>query len=124
MQWIKQALSPLIGQQGERLAKRYLEKHGQTFVAQNYRCRKGEIDLIMREKDTLVFVEVKFRSKAHYGNAIEYFHANKRRKFESAIANYLHQAGLNPSLVAHRIDLVGIELNANGAAQYTWLQNV
>ena len=124
MQWIKQALSPLIGQQGERLAKRYLEKHGQQFVAQNYRCRNGEIDLIMRDQSTLVFVEVKFRSKAHYGNAIEYFHATKRRKFESAIAHYLHQTGLNPSIVAHRIDLVGIELNANGAAQYTWLQNV
>lgn len=124
MQWIKQALSPLVGSHAEKLAQNYLERQGLVFLQNNYRCRSGEIDLIMQSNETLVFIEVKFRSKTQYGNAIEYFHASKRRKFESAIAHYLHQKQLNPSVISYRIDLVGIELNPKGQAEYNWLQNI
>jgi putative endonuclease len=124
LQWIKQALSPIIGEQAEKLAKQYLKKQGLVYLMQNYRCRSGEIDLVMRDHQTLVFIEVKYRSRADFGAAIEYFHASKRRKFESAIAHYLHQNKLNPSQVDHRIDIIGLDANVQGQTKYTWLQNV
>ena len=109
MQWIKQALSPLIGSEAERVARAFLEQQGLVFLMKNYRCRSGEIDLIMQDSDELVFVEVKYRSGNRHGAAIEFFHANKKRKFESAVMYYMQEKGFNPSVVPHRIDLVGIE---------------
>jgi uncharacterized protein (TIGR00252 family) len=50
-----------LGKSGEELARRYLERKGFDFVAANWRCRAGELDLVMRDGDTLVFVEVKTR---------------------------------------------------------------
>lgn len=124
MQWIKQALSPLIGREAESLAKTFLEQQGLTFIMQNYRCRTGEIDLIMQDVEELVFVEVKFRSKSQYGSAIEFFHASKKRKFESAVMHYMQQQGFNPSIVPHRIDLVGIEGKNQRQQNITWLKSV
>jgi putative endonuclease len=56
-----------IGRAGEQLALAYLQKKGYQLVAQNYRHRRGEIDLIVKREDMLVFVEVKLRSGSHFG---------------------------------------------------------
>ena len=123
MQWIKQALSPIIGSAAESYARTFLEQQGLEFVMQNYRCRTGEIDLIMQDGEELVFVEVKYRSKNQHGSAIEFFHANKKRKFESAVLYYMQEKGFNPSVVPHRIDLVGIE--GKGSQQdINWLKSI
>ncbi len=126
MQWIKQALSPLIGSEAERFARSFLEQQGLTFIMQNYRCRTGEIDLIMRDGDELVFVEVKYRSNSQHGSAIEFFHPSKKRKFESAVMHYMQDKEFNPSVVPHRIDLVGIEGNGQGQQQQNinWLKSI
>jgi putative endonuclease len=124
LQWIKQVFSSQIGKHAESLARQYLEQQGLHFMVANYRCRAGEIDLIMRHADTLVFIEVKYRRNAQHGAAVENFHAAKRHKFVATIAHYLHNQGINPTALAHRIDVVGIELNSRGQAEYTWLQNV
>jgi putative endonuclease len=124
LKWIKQALSPLIGSEAERFARTFLEQQGLTFVMQNYRCRTGEIDLIMQEYDELVFVEVKYRSKSQHGSAIEFFHASKKRKFESAVMHYMLEKGFNPSIVPHRIDLVGIEGSGSQQQKIEWLKSV
>lgn len=124
MQWIKQALSPLIGREAENLARTFLEQQGLIFIMQNYRCRTGEIDLIMQDTEELVFVEVKFRSKNQYGSAIEFFHASKKRKFESAVMHYMQERGFNPSVVPHRIDLVGIEGKSQQQQNISWLKSV
>jgi putative endonuclease len=123
LEWIKQALSPLIGSEAEKFARSYLEKQGLTFVCQNYRCRSGEIDLIMQDQDELVFVEVKFRSNQSHGSAIEYFHGKKQRKFISAVMHYLQEKGLNPNIIPHRIDLVGID-KQNHHNKVNWLKSV
>ena len=123
MKWIKQALSPLIGSEAERIARTFLEQQGLTFIMQNYRCRTGEIDLIMQVNDELVFVEVKYRSKSRHGSAIEFFHASKKRKFESAVMHYMQEKGFNPSIVPHRIDLVGIE-GIGQQQNINWLKSV
>jgi putative endonuclease len=124
LQWIKQALSPLIGSEAERVARTFLEQQGLTFILQNYRCRTGEIDLVMQDGDELVFVEVKYRSRSQYGSAIEFFHAKKKRKFESAVMHYMQDKGFNPSIVPHRIDLVGIEGKGKQQQNINWLKSV
>lgn len=124
MQWIKQALSPLIGSEAERIARTFLEDQGLRFIQKNYRCRTGEIDLVMQQDQELVFVEVKYRSKSQHGSAIEYFHASKRRKFESAVMHYLQEKGLNPSVVPHRIDLIAIEGKHSAKNAIDWIKSV
>lgn len=124
MHWIKQQLSAIIGQQAEAEARDYLEQQGLIFISQNYRCRSGEIDIIMQDGAELVFVEVKFRSQRQFGQAVEYFHPNKRRKFESAVQHYLMDKGLNPTLVAHRIDIIGIESSGTNQNKIDWLKYV
>jgi putative endonuclease len=106
---IKARLSNLLGRQAESRAAEYLKKQGLQLLCQNYRCRSGEIDLVMQDQQELVFVEVKYRSKSHFGGAAEYFHAAKRKKFESAVQHFLLEKGLNPLMVAHRIDLLAID---------------
>ena len=124
MQWIKQALSPFIGSEAERFARTFLEQQGLTFIMKNYRCRTGEIDLVMQDDDELVFVEVKYRSKSQHGSAVEFFHASKKRKFESAVMHYMQEKGFNPSIVPHRIDVVGIEGKGQQQQNVTWLKSV
>ncbi|MCF2949356.1 YraN family protein [Paraglaciecola aquimarina] len=123
MKWIKQALSPLIGNEAEQFARRFLEDQGLKFVCQNYRCRSGEIDLIMQDQQELVFVEVKYRSSQSHGSAIEYFHSHKQRKFISAVMFYLQDNGLNPNVIPHRIDLVGIDKHKEHN-KVNWLKSV
>jgi putative endonuclease len=124
LQWIKQALSPFIGSKAERFARTFLEQQGLTFIMKNYRCRTGEIDLVMQDDDELVFVEVKYRSKSQHGSAVEFFHASKKRKFESAVMHYMQEKGFNPSIVPHRIDVVGIEGKGQQQQNITWLKSV
>ena len=59
------------GLQYEELARDYLLNQGLTLHLQNYHCRFGEIDLIMLDKETLVFIEVRFRQNEDYGSSIE-----------------------------------------------------
>ena len=124
MQWIKQRLSTLIGSEAERFARTFLEQQGLTFVMRNYRCRTGEIDLIMQDDNELVFVEVKYRSQSQHGSAVEFFHARKKRKFESAVMHYMQEKGFNPSIVPHRIDFVGIEGKCQQQQNISWLKSV
>lgn len=123
MGWIKQAISPLIGNHAERFAQHYLESQGLTFISKNYRCKSGEIDLIMQDNDELVFVEVKYRNNQSHGSAVEYFHKNKQKKFVSAVMHYMQQKNLNPSIVPHRIDLVGID-NKLHKNNVNWLKGI
>ena len=123
MQWINQALSALIGNAAEQQARKYLEQQGLRFLLQNYRCRTGEIDLIMQDGQELVFVEVKYRSQQKFGHAVEFFHPKKRRKFESAVQYYMQEKGLNPAGVAHRIDIVGIDV-VGAKNEISWLKYV
>ena len=109
MGWINTRISNLRGREAENRAAEYLKQQGLQLLCQNFRCRRGEIDLVMQDQDELVFVEVKYRSKSHFGEAAEYFHAAKRKKFEAAVQYFLHERGLNPLMVPHRIDLLAID---------------
>jgi putative endonuclease len=82
-----------IGKKGETIAVRYLEKQGYKIIEQNYRSNVGEIDIIAREKKTLVFVEVKTRRSTSYGSPKWAVTPNKQRAISKAALYYLKMTG-------------------------------
>jgi putative endonuclease len=94
------------GGAGEDEAARFLTRHGLALVARNYRTRLGEIDLIARDGETLVFVEVRLRSDARFGGALASITAGKRRRIVAAARHYLMRLPREP---ACRFDVVCIE---------------
>ncbi|TCV93826.1 putative endonuclease [Luteibacter rhizovicinus] len=77
------------GDRCEARARTFLEGQGLTFVEANYQTRCGEIDLVMREGDTLVFVEVRYRSGRAFGGAAASVTASKQQKLIRAASFYL-----------------------------------
>ena len=97
-----------IGRDAEALAERFLSRRGLLPVARNYRCRRGEIDLVMRDADALVFVEVRRRSSRAFGGGLESVGARKRTRLVAAAEHYLmmHRIGDDQSC---RFDVVAID---------------
>lgn len=100
-----------LGKLGERIAKDYLLEHGYKFVEQNFRCRLGEIDIIVMDKKTLVFVEVKTRLNTDTISPEESVNSSKVSKIKRTIQFYLLDKEHKNLLL--RIDFVGIVLNWN-----------
>lgn len=109
------------GSRAEQLARRYLEKQGLRFEQANFRCRRGEIDLIMRDADTLVFVEVRYRGNSRYGSAAETVDRHKQRKLTTTALFFLQN---NPKLarLASRFDVIAIS-GDSGAPHIDWHPN-
>ena len=76
-----------IGFAEERRALLYLQKQGLKLITRNYQCKMGEIDIIMQDKDMLVFVEVRYRRKGRYGDGLDSVTYSKQRKLIRT-ANY------------------------------------
>ncbi len=91
----------------ERYAACYLKQQGLVPITSNYQCRTGEIDLIMRDQDTLVFVEVRYRRSAQHGTATETVTSYKQRRLIRCARHYLMQQRLHETM-ACRFDVVGI----------------
>ncbi len=102
------------GAEGERVAAAHLRALGLTVEEWNYRTRFGEIDLIARDGETLVFVEVKTRRNADYGAPEEAVTPRKQRRLTLAAQEYLKERGLEDA--SWRIDVVAITLSPNGPA--------
>lgn len=82
-----------LGGEAEQLAAAYLKQQGLKLVASNYQCRFGEIDLIMRDGQTLVFVEVRLRHNVSFGGAAMSITTAKRQKIIRTAEHYLQQHG-------------------------------
>ncbi|XOV80667.1 MAG: YraN family protein [Aestuariibacter sp.] len=108
MRWISGLKARYNGEAAERQAKQYLQNKQLRFREANYRCKMGEIDLIMMDSEQLVFVEVKSRENAQFGHAAEYFTQHKQQKLEKAINHYLLAHKLNPYNTDYRVDVVAI----------------
>ncbi len=78
-----------IGRQGEEYTCAYLQKQGINVLARNYHCRGGEVDIIAREGDTVVFVEVKTRGGGGFGSGAEAVTPAKIKKIIHAAQNYI-----------------------------------
>jgi len=110
-----------VGRDAETEAKKYLENHGLRFIEANYRCYRGEIDLIMQDNDYLVFIEVRQRSKIAYGNAIESISHSKKRKIILAATHYLQKSKLLYTAPC-RFDMIAIH-PVEGKTRLEWLKN-
>lgn len=106
---------PASGPQAEHAAALYLIQRGLQLVGKNYRCRFGEIDLIMRSGATLVFVEVRSRRSRAFGGASASIDAHKQQKLIAAAQHYLARLGKIPPC---RFDA----LLFNGS-DIEWIQN-
>lgn len=84
------------GRDAEARAEHYLTGRGLVIVARNYRCRYGEIDLIARDGNTLVFVEVRARRTNAFGGAAASITAAKRDKLRRTALHYLAALGRSP----------------------------
>lgn len=100
------------GDRGEEVALRYLLSLGYVLVERNYRTRQGEIDLVMRDVGTLVFVEVKLRGGRGYGEPVEAVTERKQRVVRGMAEQYL--AEREPEFEEARFDVVGILAGRGG----------
>ena len=95
----------LAGAWGEALAAEYLKKKRYKLVGAGYRCRFGEIDLIVQNRKTLVFVEVKLRKSDTFAKAYEYVDHRKQERLRKTAQLYLSQ---NPCDLPCRFDVIEI----------------
>jgi putative endonuclease len=107
------------GAAAEGLAASFLVARGLVIIQRNYRCRGGEIDLIARDGETLVFVEVRLRRNRAFGTAAESITAAKRRRLRLAARHYLARLGREPPC---RFDAV--LLDALATENIEWLRGV
>lgn len=108
--------APRIGGEKERLACAYLQDKGLRLLERNHRCRRGEIDLVMREANTLVFVEVRFRASTRFGTPAETVDFRKQRKLAAAASHYLQH---NPTNLPCRFDVIAL----SGANRVDWIRD-
>lgn len=94
------------GDQAEDRALAYLQQQGLTLVERNFRCKGGEIDLVMQDRAALVFVEVRARSSASHGGALASITPAKQRRLIVAAQHFLQRHAQVP---ACRFDVVAIE---------------
>ena len=104
----------VLGAAGEQLARRHLEQRGYRFVTANWRRPYGELDLIMRDGDALVFVEVKTRHGERLVTAEESLTAAQGRRLMLAAQSFLAERA-DLSGLFWRIDLVAVTLAPSGA---------
>lgn len=109
------------GLDAEKLAATFLVNHGLKLVAQNYHCRYGEIDLIMRDANTLIFIEVRLRSNVRFGSAGASITLKKQQKLIATAQYYLQQLGESHKSLACRFD--AILMNKTDLQNIEWVRN-
>ena len=105
----------LAGDAGENAALAHLLRHGLVLVERNFHCRGGELDLIMRDGATLVFVEVRQRAGRGFGGAAASIGSTKQARLQNAAQTYLQRYRMPP---ACRFDVIAID-----GGELNWLRN-
>ncbi len=122
--WWRGADRPLHlrhGELGERAAKKHLKQNGLKFLVANFRSRRGEIDLVCRDQDCLVFVEVKTRSSEEWLRPAAAVNAERRRRLSRAALDYLRLLKNPP--VKIRFDIVEVLLLDGAVREVRHLPN-
>ena len=104
------------GKIAENKACLFLQQKGLKLVEKNYRCRTGEIDLVMQDNEELVFVEVRYRAKNDYGSALDSVDQHKIQKLISAANHYIF---IHKSDLPMRFDVVGFD----ASLKPSWVSN-
>jgi putative endonuclease len=111
-----------IGFGAERLAFQFLERRGLILVSRNFQCRLGEIDLILRHDDCLVFVEVRYRGKNKISPSKLTVDLRKQRKLIRTAALFLSKRPQYANSVM-RFDVVAIDVDAAGEKTIEWIKD-
>ena len=106
----------LRGESAEEQAHRFLINKGLKSVCRNYRCKQGELDLIMTDQQTLVIIEVRYRKTDQYGSALESVTRTKQSRIIAATHSYLSSQKTDRPI---RFDVVAI----SGNGKIEWIQN-
>jgi putative endonuclease len=109
-----------MGNWGEQAAAEYLEKQGYVILARNFRSGHGEVDIIARQENVLVFVEVKARSSNRYGYPEHSVTSRKRMHILSAAEKYILD---HTEFSTWRVDVIAVE-SETGEARITHFENV
>lgn len=110
------------GERGEKLARDFLKKQGYKIVENNYRCRRGEVDIIAWDGDTLVFVEVRSKRNLACGSPEESITRTKQERLRLTAYHYLENNHLDDA--DWRIDAILVEMDALGnSTRLEHLQN-
>ncbi len=108
------------GDRAEDFALKTLQSKGFALEERNFHCRYGEIDLIMRDRDYIVFVEVRYRASSSFGGALESIDQFKQAKLRRAAEFYLVKRKINDC--ACRFDILCVNGNLN-KPDYEWIAN-
>jgi len=111
-----------LGAQYEDAALAYLRRNGLRLLIQNYRCRFGEIDLIMRHENCLVFVEVRFRNRNRFADASLTVDHRKQSKLVKAAALFLSQHRRHADDTV-RFDVLAFDRTDNAASTIQWIKD-
>ncbi len=109
-----------LGAHGERIAAAYLTDSGLRVLDRNWRCRDGELDIVARDGDALVFCEVKTRRAVGFGHPVEAVDHVKRRRLRVLAQRWL--AAHDEHAPELRFDVVGVLVQADRPAQVTHLR--
>jgi putative endonuclease len=110
-----------LGKKGEEAVARYLKKNGYKILSTNYRCKHGEIDLIARDSEELVFIEVKTRSGLGYGFPATAVNTKKQRQISRAAQYYLAEYKLFDTPA--RFDVISVLYNTAKEYQIDHIKN-
>jgi putative endonuclease len=105
--------SKSLGDHGEELAARFLERAGWTILDRNFRMGRKEIDLVVRRGEIVAFVEVKTRAGLGYGHPLEAITWKKRREIQQVAAAWIDRKGQAGE--SYRFDAVAVQVGAGGA---------
>lgn len=110
------------GKEAEAHAQALLAGHGLAPITRNWHCRGGELDLVMLDGDTVVFVEVRYRQHRQWGGALESIDARKRQRVVLAAEHFLHR---HPQWAEHpcRFDVAAVEGNQPARPGTHWIKN-
>src|SRR3954471_24382593 len=111
-----------LGTRGENLACRFLRRNGYKILYRNFRGRTGgEIDIVCRDRDTLVFVEVKTRSRDDFGRPIQFVHRDQQKRISRGALAWLRM--LDDPDILFRFDVVEVMWRAGEEPQIELIRN-
>lgn len=110
------------GQETEDACCEYLKNKGLSLIERNFHCRYGEIDLIMKDDKTIVFIEVRYRKNNDFGGALESITPNKKKKVKTSAETYIQTHSISNDV---RIDFVAMTQDPNEPTRYSfdWIKN-
>ncbi len=113
-------LAQRLGARAEADACAYLCRQGLRLRTRNYRCRRGEIDLVMQAGETIVFVEVRYRRQGRFGSGRDSIDRRKRQRIVLAASHYLQRYGLT-DLCPVRFDVISMSDSGSRESDLEWI---